>query len=52
LLQHAEARTRDELERALAEAMKAITPHDAMGWFRHCDMGLNPTEKRCEWSVF
>ena len=30
------ARTREALERAIAEALEAITPSDALGWFRHC----------------
>lgn len=42
LLQHAEARTRDELDKAIAEAMTAITPQDAMGWFRHCGYWAQP----------
>ncbi|MCY1075713.1 IS630 family transposase [Archangium lansingense] len=42
LLQHAEARTRDEFDAAIAEAMKAITPDDAMGWFRHCGFWAQP----------
>ena len=30
------ATTRDALEAAVADAMEAVTPHDARGWFRHC----------------
>lgn len=29
------ARTREELDEAIARAMRAITPSDAAGWFRH-----------------
>ena len=32
----AKARTRDELERALAQAIKLITKSDIRGWFKHC----------------
>jgi transposase len=35
LLRAAAARTRDELDRAIAHAMAAITSSDAAGWFRH-----------------
>ncbi|WP_164002286.1 hypothetical protein [Pyxidicoccus caerfyrddinensis] len=42
LLQHAEARTRDELDKAIAEAMTAITPQDALSWFRHCGYRAQP----------
>lgn len=30
------ARTRDRLLAAVEEALRAITPDDACGWFRHC----------------
>lgn len=36
LLKHAEARTREDLDKAIAEAMTAITPQDALNWFRYC----------------
>jgi transposase len=39
LLQHAEARTREDLDKAIAEAMSAITPQDALSWFHHCGYG-------------
>jgi transposase len=42
LLQHAEARSREELDKAIAEAMTAITPQDAVGWFRHCGYRAQP----------
>jgi transposase len=42
LLKQAGACTREELEEAVAEAMKSITPEDAKGWFRHCGYRLNP----------
>ncbi|HEX5748397.1 MAG TPA: IS630 family transposase [Archangium sp.] len=44
LLKHAGACTREELEHAVAEAMKSITPEDAAGWFHHCGYRLNPNE--------
>ena len=30
------ARTKQALEKALEEALAAITPQDALGWFKHC----------------
>lgn len=36
LLRAAKARTREELERALAQAIKLVTKSDIHGWFRHC----------------
>lgn len=36
LLRAAKARTRDELEQALAQAIKLVTKSDIRGWFRHC----------------
>lgn len=35
-LRRAKARTRDELERALASAVELITTADVCGWFTHC----------------
>lgn len=35
-LREAGARTREALLEAMAEALSAVTPEDAMGWFRHC----------------
>jgi transposase len=36
LLRAAKARTREELEKALAEAIELITRGDIRGWFKHC----------------
>ena len=36
LLRAAKARTREELEQALASAIKLITKSDIRGWFKHC----------------
>ena len=36
LLRAAKARTRDELERALADAIGRVTKSDIRGWFKHC----------------
>jgi transposase len=36
ILRSKAARTREALEEAIAEALSAITPSDALGWFRHC----------------
>ncbi len=35
-LRAAKARTREELEQALAEAIKLVTKSDIRGWFKHC----------------
>ena len=35
-LRGAKARTREELESALAEALKLVTKSDIRGWFNHC----------------
>jgi len=35
-LRAAKARTRDELEKALAKAIKLVTTADVQGWFKHC----------------
>jgi transposase len=36
LVRKAGERTREALNEAIAEALKAITPHDVVGWFTHC----------------
>jgi transposase len=36
LLRAAKARTREELEQALARAIRLITKSDIRGWFKHC----------------
>ena len=36
IVRKAGARTREALVEALGEALLAVTPEDAMGWFRHC----------------
>lgn len=36
ILRKVGARTREALVEAMAEALLAVTPEDAMGWFRHC----------------
>lgn len=36
LLRRKGARTQEELQQAIAEALDAITPADARGWFTHC----------------
>jgi transposase len=35
-LRAAKARTRDELEKALAKAIELVTKADIRGWFKHC----------------
>ena len=35
-LRSTEARTREELDDAIAEAMDLITRRDARAWYRHC----------------
>ena len=34
------ARTREALVGAIAEALSAVTPEDAAGWFRHCGYNI------------
>ena len=36
LLRKAAARTKEALIEAIAEALTAVTPEDAEGWFKHC----------------
>jgi len=36
ILRKAGARTREALVEAMAGALRAVTPGDAAGWFRHC----------------
>lgn len=36
ILRKVGARTREALVEAMAEALAAVTPEDARGWFRHC----------------
>ncbi|MDQ3255003.1 MAG: transposase [Acidobacteriota bacterium] len=39
-LRGAKARTHDELNRALAQAIKLVTKADIRGWFKHCGYSL------------
>ena len=39
-LRGAKARTRDELNKALAQAIGLVTKADIRGWFRHCGYSL------------
>ena len=39
-LRSAKARTADALEGAIAEALRAVTTDNALGWFSHCGYGL------------
>lgn len=36
IVRKAAERTREELDRAIAEALKAVALHDVAGWFAHC----------------
>jgi transposase len=36
IVRKAGERTREELDRAIAEALAAVTLHDVVGWFAHC----------------
>ena len=38
----AKARTREELERALAAALELVTGADCFGWFKHCGYQVTP----------
>jgi transposase len=40
-LRKAKARTREELEKALREALLSITEEDAQGWFRNCGYAIH-----------
>jgi len=40
ILRSLKARTAEALEHAVAEALAAITPDDARGWFTHCEYGI------------
>lgn len=40
-LRQAGARTRPDLEDAIAAGLATITPHDARAWFRHCGSTLS-----------
>lgn len=39
-LRRAKARTPDDLYAAIAAALATITPEDALGFFRHCGVGI------------
>jgi transposase len=41
-LRKAKARTFDELVPALADALRAVSKHDAAAWFAHCGYALVP----------
>lgn len=40
-LRAAKARTYDELVNALADALRAVSGHDALAWFAHCGYAVN-----------
>jgi hypothetical protein len=40
ILRSAKARTKDALEKAIAKAIRLITPDNAKAWFNHCINGL------------
>ena len=40
-LRRAKARTREELEKALREALLLITEEDAQGWFKSCGYAIH-----------
>ena len=42
-LRTVKARTVAALNDAIADAMRLITPHDAVGWFRHCGYAAHAT---------
>jgi transposase len=39
-LRKTQARTREALQTAIAEALRAITPQDAQGYFQHCGYSI------------
>ena len=40
ILRSAKARTKEALEKAIADAIRMITPDNAKAWFNHCINGL------------
>lgn len=46
-LRRAAARSRADLERAIADALDAITTSDARGWFRHCGYPTTEAQPLC-----
>ena len=40
ILRSAKARTKEALEKAIAKALRLITPDNAKAWFNHCINGL------------
>lgn len=38
----AKARTGEELDKALAQAIRLVTKADIRGWFKHCGYSLAP----------
>jgi transposase len=40
ILRSAKARTKEALEKAIADAIRMITPENAKAWFNHCINGL------------
>ena len=47
-LRRQEARTRDALEEALAQALDLITRSDALGWFTHCGYQLPVLDEKAQ----
>ncbi len=47
-LRHAQARTREALQEAIAQAITTITAQDAQGWFRHCGYTSTGDRSRIE----
>jgi transposase len=43
-LRKVKARTQNELEKAIAEALETITISDCLNWFRHCGYQVTATE--------
>lgn len=41
-LKKVKARTQEELEKAIAEALETITVSDCLNWFRHCGYEVSP----------
>lgn len=39
-LRDAKARTKEALDQAVTDALKTITPENAVAWFRHCGYGI------------
>jgi transposase len=52
LLRRFEALTPATLDAAIAKAVELVTPQDARGWFTHCGIRFNPSDRRYKYSLW